>query len=140
VLEPDFFWARVILSSYTLFYLGFMFTRVFQALTVCVLGVALLTACTQEHLADLAKPIISSVQPDVAVVGSQVLVTGSNFGNQSGQMRVIVGGEVVFDASVVVPGQSIKFVMPAMNTGSYGVRVMLADRESNMASIKVVTK
>jgi hypothetical protein len=118
-----------------------MFSRVLKNLTVCVLGVVGFAACANDSSGnEIPNPLISSVQPDVAEVGASVLVTGSNFGNQSGQMRVIVGGEVVSDASVVVPGQSIKFVMPAMNTGSYGVRVMLADRESNMASIKVVTK
>ena len=96
------------------------------------------TACAVQETNTIPSPIISSVQPDVAEVGSQVLVTGSNFGNQSGQLLVVIGGAVITQTDVVVAGQSITFVLPPMNTGNYGLRVILGDRESNMTSIKVV--
>jgi IPT/TIG domain len=95
-------------------------------------------ACTNQETNTIPPPIISSVQPDVAEVGSQMLVTGSNFGNQSGQLRVVIGGAIITQTETVVPGQSIKFALPPMNTGSYGLRVILGDRESNTTSIKVV--
>jgi IPT/TIG domain len=109
-----------------------------KRMLLATLGVTVCIACAEQETNATPPPTISSVQPDVAEVGSQVLVTGSNFGNQSGQLRVVIGGAVVTQTDVVVPGQSIKFILPTMNMGSYGLRVILGNRESNMTSIKVV--
>ena len=113
-----------------------MVSRLTRAILLCALGVTALTGCPEPQAPP--APVISSIQPDSGLAGTEVVITGSNFGVANGQTQVTLGGQFVTDATTLVPGESLKFRVPAIVSSAYEVKVVLGGRASNSSSFKLL--
>jgi IPT/TIG domain len=104
-------------------------------------GMLGLTACqdsTSTLGTKLPDPVITSLQPDTGAPGSEVLITGNNFGNNSSQIRILIGGQVPQGITAVEPGKSVRFLVPTLETNKYEVQLILGNRLSNSKSFTVL--
>lgn len=97
-------------------------------------------------LATAPAPVIATISPNPAAIGSEVTIAGSNFGSSRADSKVTLswlwmGTDVADTDYTSWSASQIKFKLPAtLGAGSYSVTVTVGGRSSNAMPLDVLTE